>query len=725
MEEGSLLLHEILSQERQNRPLENTLLVDIFLLRRHDNDDDDEESRIETLLTLARLCTRVNDFVQQQAYPWMQGGEGPVFGIHVSDENDQGVHSKKMIPHLRAQCRYGVSVNDAWALVHMVWQWTMSNSTVAVECWDQDDGQVLLIEAAQELPAWVDDIGPDACRHVCWIQGGRIILVAPPQKSSQDNTPLTLTQALHALQSQSMACQHFLSIDQANEKRMADSSAANLRSHRAAVALPVPVAHLLHKRPELLPLAISTWANLVQNRHHHHHQPLSEEANSVNGLVQKDWQWTVQSFPRISYAQSRTLTAQHGDWATPQSIPVRFIQSSPSLKRIQKQAQNHATPHLKHGVALGVRLVAGLEVLLAQQSPSPSPPPPKQHYPSPPSPMFASDTEERILHYWVRLDSSTLSKSRSRASGGDWLREAWSAGPNQAVHSLEDVLQCPVYYPEVHNQLYPLAFPMKSARQVIEGAVQSCPQDPLGDSSGATTPSREKVDLDESWLTISDQEFFSSLEHSQQPTVERDTEEMEQVLDGFRTFMAGESQIEGVAHPSSSSKKNEPKPNVVPVSDTAKTPPPTTTREASMLIRPAAFMHLLRETLAAPTVEALEKYVRQPTQTRDLYFSQEDYNLLNPDSDESDEDSHGEVMDHEMDALMKQMDEELKHAASGASRTVDSVDGEAFEDEELAEDAHLLSNLVESVSASAGGPGPVRNILQEMGRRLPSAANDT
>ena len=39
--------------------------------------------------------------------------------------------------------------------------------------------------------------------------------------------------------------------------------------------------------------------------------------------------------------------------------------------------------------------------------------------------------------------------------------------------------------------------------------------------------------------------------------------------------------------------------------------------------------------------------------------------------------------------------------------------------EAVAQDVHVLSNLLKSLDASAGGPGPIRNMLSEMGIRAP------
>ena len=59
------------------------------------------------------------------------------------------------------------------------------------------------------------------------------------------------------------------------------------------------------------------------------------------------------------------------------------------------------------------------------------------------------------------------------------------------------------------------------------------------------------------------------------------------------------------------------------------------------------------------------------------------------------------------------MDAELK--GKSESRKLDNIANAKTENEELAEDAHVLKNILQSLEASAGTPGPVNNMLKEMG----------
>lgn len=66
------------------------------------------------------------------------------------------------------------------------------------------------------------------------------------------------------------------------------------------------------------------------------------------------------------------------------------------------------------------------------------------------------------------------------------------------------------------------------------------------------------------------------------------------------------------------------------------------------------------------------------------------------------------------------MDAELK--ATAPSRAAETEGDIA--DESVATDARVLSNLMQSLSASEGAPGPVANIMREMGVKPPKLRSD-
>lgn len=68
------------------------------------------------------------------------------------------------------------------------------------------------------------------------------------------------------------------------------------------------------------------------------------------------------------------------------------------------------------------------------------------------------------------------------------------------------------------------------------------------------------------------------------------------------------------------------------------------------------------------------------------------------------------------------MDAEL--SATAASRAAETVGDKDIPDEAVADDARVLSNLMQSLGASEGAPGPVANMLKEMGVDPPKLRSD-
>jgi polyphosphate kinase 2 (PPK2 family) len=85
------------------------------------------------------------------------------------------------------------------------------------------------------------------------------------------------------------------------------------------------------------------------------------------------------------------------------------------------------------------------------------------------------------------------------------------------------------------------------------------------------------------------------------------------------------------------------------------------------------------------------------------------------DADESSDDNEEEeTVDNDMVDAMNTMDAELRQD-SALSRTMDDTDDLSAEgNEKVVEDAHVLSTLLKSLDAAGGGPGSIKNILEEM-----------
>jgi hypothetical protein len=303
---------------------DNTLILSLYLIG-HDLSLKTDTGRAEFYTKLCLACRLINEQLQNKGL-WSCGGDGVVFGVHCADSLDansepdesdawhdhlhdiiEGInpHRDECLPHLRGICRYGNDVNDAWrAISYMLEISSLLSSRgihCAIECMDQD-GQLLLIEAAEVLPSWVDeDIsmggvgGPCGCANRCWVVDGRVRLIPPLLEASNrkpNDVQLGRGEALELLRCCTGTEEYVLDeVQQSIETRIARidysipkrekpnySGEANhdkkqekcsefIRSshfHITAAAVPASVAYFLQNHPESVPFLVDSFCNVAQ-----------------------------------------------------------------------------------------------------------------------------------------------------------------------------------------------------------------------------------------------------------------------------------------------------------------------------------------------------------------------------------------------------------------------------------------------------------------------------
>jgi SGT1 protein len=644
MEAGSLLQEALLRQaDRQqlSDSDQDVLWLDIHLLPPASTTAScKKDELICKLLELAKLCKDANAFFQSLAdsFDWHVGGDGPVFGIHASDR----------IPHLRAICRYGANVADEWTSVELMRQYTISHPGLAVECWDGQDGQILLIESANVLPIWVDSIGPDAMRHRCWIRSGQVQLIAPEEnfQAGQISCAMGLQEALQILQEGGPRVEAPVRMQQAirdcvsqlvSDRIVSDRTDAhseistsqrqNQHRHKAVIALPRPVAHLVRERPDLVNAAILAFAN-------HALQPDRKLSRNSPKIECEDWVMTCHSFSRTNYAMLRTLVSAH-TWKSETTVPNAY--QSVELRRMQRQCAVDATPHLRHAVHIGVRLVAGFDELIQS----------KEHQPS------TSLVERRVLQYWPRFLEGGLSLASDSVR---WLYDAWKMGPNHAAHDISDILDCPVVQEEfTSDNITPLSHPEESLTAQIRKEIAK------DHNATFIVPRQDEVDPNEDWMVVTDEAMEKQLK-SRNSDVDADTtttqprpaEEQEQVaqlatmLNSFQTFMVDKSGPEGVCHNDASGNSKVPPAETFPRLNQTNTP---------IQINPRVFLNLLQSVLdKSTTSESISlppplATIQNGAADEDAFFSRADYEAMEPTNEHDDNYDYG-ALDTDVVELM-------------------------------------------------------------------------
>ena len=657
MEAGSLL-QEAISRQAEAQDESHAVHLDMFLLPDDERSsmsnipstmDGNDDRLPQQLLNLAELARDVNIFFQQQHYKWHLGGDGPIFGIAASDG----------IPHLRAICRYGANVADEWAAIKYVLEFSRSGtsgkkwSKIAIECWDVQDGQILLIESANVLPPWVDHIGPEACRRRCWIRKGRIQLLSPKNgvENPESIFSLSLQAALEALGQQQKG-ETAASLTTTNciietpevvqtvihdciVRFLSFGTSGNgenhTSDHKAALAVPRSVACLIQQRPDLVNAAIVSFAN-----HALHPETTAKvkPSNSKNNIACENWVWTTHSFSRTNYAMLRTIVSP--TWKTESHIPKAY--QSVELRRAQRQCAVEATPHLRHAVQVGVRLVVGFDIMLQEQQ--------SNSLMSLPSSL----QERRILHYWPRLLQQDLKGS------AQWIIDAWQAGPNNSPYNLDNILKCPVVTEELEldpNNITLLSHPDTTLPNQIQRELRKSETSDYE----FVLPHRDEVDSNEDWMMLSpdtvDEQMesmtgdtnskkkrervktFSSAKKTQMQKDKEHAAQLNTMLDGFENFMVDMSGVEGVSHNQreqtvDSPPKASPADNVPTKSIVAK--------QDELNVNPRVFLHLLKTVLDPSTsVSSIQFPVSNQSGDSgdsDDFFSRDDYESMLPDGDD-------------------------------------------------------------------------------------------
>jgi hypothetical protein len=687
MEEGSLLQQAL--HHRRGLEGETTLLVDVYWIGQVDSIQDH-------WLQLASLAVTWNQALQALNYPWFAGGDGPVFGVHASSSSNLGDINKKddtlkslnhaSIPHLRAACIYGTCVADEWKLIQFVMHQSIDTPHVAVEVWDVEDGQVLLIESAHHLPAWVDEHGPEWSRHVCWIRQGHVGLI-PPHSSTATSarmaSPMTRQEALQCLYKNGNSRFTVIpSIQMCIRNKLQSLQDSLWKRHTAAVALPRAVADMWTRRPDLMHSAMAAFA---------HHAADELPYTPLHTTLAGPWVWCTGSFSRTAYALMRhQVTPPH--WMDSTSVPPRY--QSPSLQRLRRLGACDATPHVHAAVGVGVRIVAGLDHLLQQQQQN-------SHEKQPAA--VTSQGEHRVLHAWVPLlRQQSLKTEMSNVSASNsidpaaWIVEAWRAGPQKSRYNLDAVLKCPVYETEVHGLPTPLSHPDQSIQQQLRRELQKEPS--VRDYS---MPRASEVDSEE-WMNIplTDEEMDRHgrvQSFAQQGVKASRTDDMQsqedtarQIMDTIHAFTNQKSEVQGF---SGNHSDHEP-----------------------ARINPTLFLQLFHHVLQAPTAKDIV-FPNPSNRDSDPYFLREDYDAL----DDSD-DEEGEVDDAILET-MDVMDEELRQRSNLFSPNHGDTT-HAGGDSGLNQEFEMLSNLLMSMEATTGSTGPVQNILKEMGLEAPDVVNE-
>jgi len=638
----------------------NCLILDLYSLTGSD------------LFHLADLASYCNKYIQSKDYLWHYGADGPVFGIHIENSSNQSV------PHLRSYCRYGPCVQDEWMAIYFILELTKAvrkdnKGEVAALVWDVQDGQVIFIQLSDLLPTWLDEDPTDSHRYACWIQDGTIQIFR--------HHHITLIDALDKLKRRQNT--QYPRIQRAFIYWLEINMQACSVHQRTPMVLPRTVAHVFHKRPELLPAAIQAFCDHVQED-----VPPTAKSETIEPDIFKkyeDWVWTLQILSKTNYAMARTVASprREGSWlSSSDSVPIA---AGVEVKRFQRQCNIETKKHLKYAMALGLRAVTGLELLTLLGTDNDS------------NGIFSSSTtlsslQERIV-YWDRIEQDYKSTCvdnnvENIINNKCCILENFQKGPSNTEIDLSNILTCPVFPEEAQNWTS-FSCPDTSIRDQIKSIMKLTYSENNNDNENMnfSIPRADQIDTD-GWMDYEERKSdkVGSIESQN---------DLDNLLSRFQLFLKQTSDVEGVVTDNSNDNSNGTEKDVI---------------SNTIDIRPRVFLNILQSVLKDEKLEF---------PTVDPYFYHEDYDLMEGDSDDDDDD--GDLKEnnkpYKLKDIMNAMDNELEERADsrGVHRTQNTHnEGNDVGDVSIDEDAQILSNLIQSLDASGGESGPVTNIIKGM-----------
>jgi len=753
----------------------NSLFISLYLIDPHE--DDAPQNFQENIKILLQKLSSLHSILHDKMIPlynkryqhcWFTGGEGLSFGIHCKDIHDHSDVNdpKNSIPHLRALVRYGSNIMDEYYALAMMYSLSRDlykhhGIKTAIECWDIDDGHILLIEGANALPSWVDDeVGVKGMNKRVYVVNGHLVLIPPSWTEMERTSTMTSTYTLNrqtALRFLATECSFAYKnssdcmytdarLDGAIESRLGPfrqvlDNITNMIDqrkilkeyvHRASIVLPLRLALMVQDSPGLiLPIAIASFCRYCRDSGSK--KSSSSSSSDYANIPFENLVVTTISIPKTLYAM---LLTGAGQYPPPLKIPLNY--KSIEMKRMKRKFSNggEGFSHFRHALEAGMRLSLGYEWTMVE--------PNAQVESNTSSTQIKShDLEERLGKFYPRL---------VQEAGGnpDWIFSAWNQGPNNTANEddIACLVKCPVWDPEIMNGgLYPLTKPGKSCHQLISDVFNRSVKQEQSSSCDLyqrfPMPKASDVDSDDwidfhsideleakmSDITTSDVTSTRRLEDSdkivQKNTLTDDEKmmKMNNLFETFDNFIGKESDVGGIY-----TKKDK-------------------SNEGSMDINSSAYLFILRKALKLKANEQLNLDDLSADELKDKellsFFSEKDLDM-DTDSDQSieedydsspfNETSNMTIKDLMVSCCIKlyflnfcqhkayvlffprqmKMDEELEIAA--ADRTYSNEDAQLRNlplNDPAVMKANAISNLIQSLDSQEGTLGPISTILRE------------
>ncbi|XP_051280789.1 protein ecdysoneless homolog isoform X1 [Dicentrarchus labrax] len=587
---------------------------------------------------------------------------------------------KEDVPaHIGGSTQFGDSVEDEWFIVYLLQQITEAFPQLAARVED-NDGEFLLIEAADYLPKWLN---PDTSENRVFFYRGELHILPCPSKSStvglSKGVVPSVAQALALLSTHPEACQASPKICSVLRKRL-EGYPEKIKTglHRAHCFIPAGVAMVLAQRPDLVAPAVSAF---------YLRDPVDLQAcRSFKTFPPDTRVLTSVTFTRCLYAQ------------------LQQQQFTPD-RRSGFTLPPHSHPQYK-AHELGMKLAHGFEILCSKcQLPSSEPDAPVSC-----NPQWKGFMDSLIRNGYFRGEMEGSARYRELKRSGENFFKQSVASKSSALSPGEEVLQLlhscnPVNLEELKKQESQL--PQEDSDSWLDITAQDLErmlQERSGERAVAGSPN-----------STSDKQtdHVGGAEERRKEMEEREGKEagysLVAVSQGMKNFLNAVSSHEGAELPWSSSTQ------------------PFSFDPDSM----------------SNAVDRLLGNNEEELDSDDLDDDDDEEEEEKEEGSSGHAEMNGTETLDGLRGYMDQMDEELMSTNIGQSFNVRNFNktglgngsnhpsatdhlpahGGVEETEEeiqpLDVDLNLVTNLLESLSCQAGLAGPASNLLQSLGIHLP------
>ncbi|KAL5255417.1 hypothetical protein ACHWQZ_G010845 [Mnemiopsis leidyi] len=198
------------------------------------------------------------------------------------------------LPCLSGHLWFDNSLEDEWYVVWLLQKLTRVLPAVA-QVWD-DDGEFILIEAAEVLPAWLN---PDNSANRVFIYKGRCALIPQPRSPAQlsffPQNSVSLQQALNCIDKVDLS--ECVKLNEIIDKKL--HNFPNRSTHKIKCVLPLQLVHALSLSPGLISSIISVYLYADQR-----------EIKSVTKNRRLDWSDTCATNLQLTQCQYAQLYSQ-------------------------------------------------------------------------------------------------------------------------------------------------------------------------------------------------------------------------------------------------------------------------------------------------------------------------------------------------------------------------------------------------------------------------------